>query len=132
MEKKIILIKLSLTFLIVSAFLIISGCKSDNSAAPYGSGGGTGTPGANEVWMQNIAFNPATKTIAVGTTITWTNKDNYPHQPTSGIPNYPDGMFKSGSLTTGDTFSFKFSTAGTFNYYCFIHGAMMTAKMIVQ
>jgi plastocyanin len=132
MEKKINLIKLSLTFLIVSAFLIISGCKSDNNTAPYGSGGGTGTPGANEVWMQNIAFNPATKTIAVGTTITWTNKDNYPHQPTSGIPNYPDGLFKSAPLNNGGTFSYKFNTAGTFNYYCFIHGAMMTATMTVQ
>src|SRR5664280_1857884 len=108
MEKKINLIKLSLVFLIVSAFLIISGCKSDNTTS-YSSSGGTGNPGVNEVWMQNIAFVPASKTISVGTTITWINKDSYPHQPTSGIPNYPDGMLKSGSLTTGDTYSFKFS-----------------------
>ena len=132
MEKNKNNIKLFLKVMIVLTIAIMTGCKSDNSVSTYGSSGSQGTPGANEVWMQNIAFVPASKTISVGTTITWINKDNYPHQPTSGIPNYPDGMFKSGSLTTGDTYSFKFSTAGTFNYYCFILGAMMTAKMIVQ
>src|ERR1035437_10528802 len=132
MEKNKNKIKLFLKVMIVLTIAIITGCKSDNSVSTYGSSGSQGTPGANEVWMQNIAFVPASKTISVGTTITWTNKDNYPHQPTSGIPNYPDGMFKSGSLTTGDTYRFKFSTARTFNYSCFIHGAMMTAKMIVQ
>ena len=131
MEKKINLIKLSLVFLIVSAFLIISGCKSDNTTS-YSSSGGTGNPGVNEVWMQNIAFVPASKTISVGTTITWINKDSYPHQPISGIPNSPDGIFKSGPLNTGDSFSYKFNTAGTFKYYCFIHGAMMTASITVQ
>ena len=132
MEKNKNNIKLFLKVMIVLTIAIMTGCKSDNSVTTYGTSGSQGTPGANEVWMQNIAFVPASKTISVGTTITWINKDSYPHQPTSGIPNYPDGMFKSGSLTTGDTYSFKFSTAGTFNYYCFIHGAMMTAKMIVQ
>jgi plastocyanin len=121
-----------LKVIIVLTIVIMTGCKSDNSVSTYGSSGSQGTPGANEVWMQNIAFVPASKTISVGTTITWTNKDNYPHQPTSGIPNYPDGIFKSGPMNNGDTYTYKFNTAGTFNYYCFIHGAMMTAKMIVQ
>jgi plastocyanin len=133
MEKKIKLITASLIPIIVSVIIVISGCKSNNSTYTYPtSPPGGGSPGANEVWMQNIAFVPASKTISVGTTITWTNKDNYPHQPTSGIPNYPDGLFKSGSLNNGDTFSYKFNTAGTFKYYCYIHGAMMTATMIVQ
>jgi plastocyanin len=131
MEKKINVIKLSLVFLIVSAFLMMSGCKSDNSTAPYG-GGGTGTPGINEVWMQGMAFNPAAKTISVGTTITWTNKDNTVHTATSGVPGTPDGLFNSGNLNNGGTFSFKFTTAGTFKYFCLIHGAMMTASITVQ
>ena len=132
MEKNKNKIKLFLKVMIVLTIAIMTGCKSDNSVSTYGSSGPQGTPGANEVWMQNIAFVPASKTISVGTTITWINKDNYPHQPTSGIPNYPDGLFKSGPLNTGDSFTYKFNTAGTFKYYCLIHGAMMTATMIVQ
>jgi plastocyanin len=105
------------------------GCtKSDNSVSTSSGG----SPGANEVWMQGIAFNPVTKTISAGTTITWTNKDNTTHTATSGVPNSPDGLFNSGNLNNGGTFSFKFPTAGTFKYFCLIHGAMMTATIIVQ
>jgi plastocyanin len=129
-EKKINLIALSIILIIISAIIVMPGCKSDNSTnSPANSGG---SPGVNEVWMQGIAFAPASKTISVGTTITWTNKDNTTHTATSGVPNSPDGLFNSGNLGNGGTFSFKFTTAGTFKYYCAIHGAMMTATMTVQ
>jgi plastocyanin len=122
-------------FMLLALFAVLgtTGCKSDSN--PYttnGGGGGGGTPGATEVWMQGTAFVPASKTIAVGTTITWTNKDAYAHWVASGVPGAPDGIFNSGSLSNGGTYSFKFITAGTFKYYCMIHGAMMTAVMIVQ
>jgi plastocyanin len=35
----------------------------------------TDTPGANEVFIQGMAFNPSTIKVCTGTTITWTNKD---------------------------------------------------------
>ena len=131
MEKKINLIALSLVLIIISAIAVMPGCnKSNNSAYPTAPTGAS--PGANEVLIQGMAFNPATKTISVGTTITWTNKDAYTHTVTSGVPNSPDGLFNSGNLSNGDTFSFKFTSAGTFKYYCMIHGAMMTATIIVQ
>ena len=97
-----------------------------------GSTGGTGGPGANQVFIQGMAFNPASITVTAGTTITWTNKDNTTHTATSGVPNSPDGLFSSGNLNNGGTFSFKFSNTGTFKYYCLIHGSMMTATIIVQ
>ena len=131
MEKKKNMIVIILSIMIISAVVIMAGCKSNNSSYSTAPSGG-GTPGANEVWMQNIAFSPATKTISAGTTITWTNKDNTTHTATSGVPNSPDGLFNSGNLNNGGTFSFKFTTAGTFKYYCMIHGTMMTATMIVQ
>ena len=78
--KKIKIFLLSITF--VALVVLITGCnKNDNSVAPV-----SGSPGANEVWMQGMAFNPAAKTISVGTTITWTNKDNTIHTATSGVP----------------------------------------------
>jgi Plastocyanin len=130
MEKKRNLIVFSLILIIISTIVVMSGCnKSDNSVSTTTTGS---SPGAKEVWMQGIAFVPASKTISVGTTITWTNKDNTTHTATSGVPNSPDGLFNSGNLSNGGTFSFKFTTAGTFKYFCLIHGAMMTATMIVQ
>lgn len=131
MEKKISLIAVSFILIIISAIVVIPGCtKSDNSAYPTAPSGGSS--GTNEVLIQGMAFVPASKAISVGTTITWTNKDAYAHTVTSGVPNSPSGMFNSGNLSNGDTFSFKFTTAGTFKYYCMIHGAMMTATIIVQ
>jgi|ERR1035437_24062 plastocyanin len=131
MEKKINIVALIFKVMLITTVVIMAGCTKSNNPV-YTSTNSGGSPGANEVWMQGIAFVPASKTISVGTTITWTNKDNTTHIVTSGIPNYPDGIFKSGSMNNGDTYSFKFYTAGTFKYYCFIHGAMMTATMIVQ
>ena len=133
MKKKTNILALIFRVMLISSVVIIAGCnKSDNSSYSTAPTGGGSNPLANEVLIQGMAFNPAAKTISDGTTITWTNKDNYTHIVTSGIPNYPDGIFKSGSLNNGDTYSFKFNTVGTFKYYCFIHGAMMTATMIVQ
>jgi amicyanin len=73
----------------------------------------------------NFAFSPATVTVAVGTTITWTNKDDAPHTVTSN-----SGAFNSGTLQRNKSFQFKFDTAGTFDYHCAIH-PFMTAKVVV-
>jgi len=81
---------------------------------------------AQAVSIQNFAFNPATLTVPVGTTVTWTNNDSTAHTVTAD-----DGSFKSGNVDPGATFSFTFSTAGTFNYHCEIH-PNMTASITVQ
>jgi plastocyanin len=110
------------------------GCNKNSSTSPYNYGGNSpnGSPGTNEVWMQNMAYVPSTKTITAGTTITWTNKDNVTHTVTSGTPGNPDGIFDSGNLNPGQTFSFTFNTKGTFNYYCRIHLSRMTGIINVQ
>ena len=63
-------------------------------------------------------FSPATLTIAVGDTVTWTNTDDSPHTVTAG------GAFDSGNLDAGQSFSFTFSQAGTFGYVCQYHDEM--------
>lgn len=115
--------------LFLAGALAGSGCK-DNSTDTNNTGGSN--PPADEVWMQNTNFNPKDKTITVGTTITWINKDSYNHTVTSGTPGNPDGKFSSGTLGLGGTFSHTFNTAGTFNYYCTIHQSMMTGTITVQ
>ena len=113
--------------------VFFAGCYDDNGDG-YGSTNGppAGGPGANEVWMQNIAFTPGTITISVGTTITWTNKDNVIHTVTSGTPGNASGFFNSGNMSQGATFTYTFDTAGTYEYYCIPHSSNMTATVIVQ
>jgi 3',5'-cyclic-AMP phosphodiesterase len=83
-------------------------------------------PGANEIFIDNFSFSPASITVPVGTKLTWTNKDDVPHNVVSN-----EGSFSSKALDTDDKFSFTFEKAGTYDYYCSIH-PRMTAKVIVQ
>jgi plastocyanin len=122
-------IRLNYIFLagIIFSVIIFSGCSKDynNPTSPVTN------PGTNEIIMQNIAFSPASKTIAVGTTIKWTNKDNTTHDVISGTPGNPSGLFNSGDFSMNGEFTFTFSQAGTFPYYC-SHHAGMTGTIIVQ
>jgi len=79
-----------------------------------------------EVKIDNFSFGPATLTVPVGTTVTWTNRDDIPHTVVS-----TDGVFKSKVLDTDEKFSFTFSKAGTYPYFCSIH-PKMTGKVVVQ
>ena len=76
-------------------------------------------------------FTPADVTIARGGTVTWTWAGANPHTVTSGSGT-PSGMFDSGVRTAG-TFSFTFPSAGSFTYYCMVHGfAVMHGTVTVQ
>ncbi len=83
-------------------------------------------PETTEVKIDNFSFGPATLTVAVGTSVTWTNRDDIPHTVVS-----TDGAFKSKVLDTDEKFSFTFSKAGTYPYFCSIH-PKMTGKVIAQ
>jgi plastocyanin len=81
---------------------------------------------ATEVKIDNFSFGPSETKVAVGTTVTWTNGDDIPHTVVS-----TDGAFKSKVLDTDEKFSFTFSKAGTFPYFCSIH-PKMTGKVVVH
>ncbi len=73
-----------------------------------------------------FAFSPRTLNISVGTTVIWKNNTTAPHTVTSDT-----GVFGSGTISPGGTFSFKFTQAGTFAYHCNIH-PFMTATIVVK
>lgn len=82
----------------------------------------------NAVNINNFAFAPNELTIAVGTTVTWTNKDEEPHTVTNaGSP----PAFKSAALDGGDKFTFTFTKPGTYRYFCSVH-PFMTATVVVK
>ena len=131
--------------------LLLAGCSApkpvSQPSVTFGSGGGStpGMPGmtgmpstgaaptgtasvpvaGDQVSIDNFAFAPATLTVKVGGTVTWTNRDEEPHTVAAN-----DGSFHSPGMGTGATFSHTFASAGTFDYVCSIH-PMMHGTVVV-
>ena len=81
-----------------------------------------------DVKIDNFSFGPAVLNVSVGATVTWTNRDDIPHTVVSSDD---PKVFKSKVLDTDEKFSFTFTKAGTYPYFCSIH-PKMTAKVVVQ
>jgi plastocyanin len=112
---------LSLVSGVAGALLLVS-CGS-STGTNYGGGGGGGgcTPTATKICTAGaIQFSPATLTVAAGTTVTWENGDGVGHTVTSATGS-ADAYDMA--LASGSTVSHQFATAGTYNYYCKIHGS---------
>ncbi len=73
-----------------------------------------------------VPYSPAVFTVVAGSKVTWINLDTTAHTVTSNTT----GLFDSGSITTGQMWSFTFTTPGTYHYYCAIH-PMMTGTIVV-
>ena len=74
-----------------------------------------------QVGAGGLKFTPQDVTIQVGDTVQWTWVGST-HSSTSGAPGNPDGMWDSGVQNAGFVFTHTFTTAGTFAYYCTVHG----------
>lgn len=81
---------------------------------------------ANQVIVENFSFQPGTLTVKAGTTVTWVNHDDEPH-----TVNENNKTFKSGTLDTDAKFSYKFTSPGTYSYFCSLH-PRMTGQIIVK
>lgn len=96
------------------AVVAISGCTSQTQNT------------ANTVNIQNMAFSPSTLNVKVGTTVTWVNRDSTAHDVVSDT-----GLFNSGNLNNGQSYSYTFNQAGSFPYHCGIHPSM-TGTIVVS
>jgi plastocyanin len=79
------------------------------------------------VEISNFAFQPASVTIQVGDTVTWTNLDSAAHTATDT----GSGSLFDGVMNQGESLSYTFTQAGTFDYICTFHPDM-TGTVIVQ
>ncbi len=77
-----------------------------------------------EVSIEGFTFQPATLTIAPGTTVTWINKDSAAHTVAIAGTESP-------RLDKGDSWSYTFDIAGTFDYICGLHPSMK-GRIIVE
>lgn len=77
-----------------------------------------------DVTMKNFAFAPTPVNVNVGDTVRWTNDDGVAHN-VSGLAT-PSGNFVTGS------FQLTFNSAGTFNYFCSLHGSMVGVVNVTE
>ena len=123
------------------ALAALVGCNSPTYGGGSGGGGGGGGGGpAGQIAVGNILFrsahngtqNPAIDTVAVGGTVTWTwtGTGTVAHSVQSlGTPNFPSSAILTGN---GMTYAFTFTTRGTYQYDCAVHGAAMSGRIVVR
>jgi 3',5'-cyclic-AMP phosphodiesterase len=85
----------------------------------------TAAAGSKQVVVDNFSFAPAMTAVAAGATVTWTNRDDVPHNIVS-----TNQKFKSPVLDTDEQFSHTFDAPGTYKYFCSIH-PKMTGQVVV-
>jgi amicyanin len=76
--------------------------------------------------IDNFTFDPQRVTVKTGTSVTWTNRDDIPHAIAA-----TGKLFKSKVLDTDNSYSFTFTTPGTYEYFCSLH-PHMTGTIVVE
>ena len=76
------------------------------------------------IHIDNFVFEPAQLTVKAGQTVTWTNRDDIPHTVVCA------GKFRSKTMDTDGTFSFTFTSAGEYKYFCSLHPHMTGAVKV--
>ena len=76
--------------------------------------------------IKGFKFVPTLLTVPVGTTVTWTNGDEEAHTVTA-----TDRAYTSTGLEAKETYTHRFTTPGTYTYFCALH-PHMTATVVVK
>ena len=84
-------------------------------------------PSQLSVSINGFAFDPATLSLHVGDSVTWTNEDSVSHTVSSDS----GSELASPRLSRGQTYIHTFTMAGTYNYHCAVHPGMK-AKVVVS
>ncbi len=133
-----------LLLILLVCMAIICGCTVPSSSSPKAAAPvsqpvavQSAAPVSNGivryVVIQQRAFDPDIITISPGTTVVWTNEDNFNHRVVH-LPELPSEreLFYSGLLTKGDTFSYTFQTPGRYYYSSPQYAGGRKSLVIVQ
>ena len=105
-------------WLVPSVQVLLLGAMA--AVVSYATAAETAPGGATIVMAKDFMFAPTSLTVAAGSTVTWTNRDDEPHTVVS-----EGGLFRSAALDTNESFSFRFEKPGTYRYTCSIHPRMV-------
>lgn len=108
--------KIKLLFFLVILSFAWNSCKKKE----------TGSPGPNEMWLEYKAYNPSQMQVDSGTTVKFINKDNADHSVTSN-----SGIFSSGKITSGNSYSYTFNVKGNFYFYCDYHNSNSSEQGVI-
>jgi plastocyanin len=137
-----------MTILLIAA---VAGCGGGGGTGPTGTttppagggggggGGGTTPPATPTVTVGANTFSPDNMTVGVGQTVTWKwdtcSSDPYGYGGSTCVQHtvtFDVGNVSSGTLSEG-TYARTFTAAGTYTYYCQIHGkTYMSGSIIVK
>jgi plastocyanin len=107
------IMKILLSLIVLGSIVILAACSTAGNAPSSAE-----SPEV-QVKIINFSYDPVNLSVASGTTVQWTNEDSVPHTVTSD-----DGVWDSGAIAPGGTFTYTFEQAGTFAYHCTIHPNM--------
>jgi predicted secreted protein with PEFG-CTERM motif len=114
---------------LVAGMAVVPSAFADHPKATVSLPKGSGVPGCE---VDDKCYIPSVVTVDVGGEVHWSNDDSAAHTVTSGTPeNGPDGVFDSSLFMAGNSFTHKFTTEGTFDYFCMVH-PWMVGQVIVQ
>ncbi len=117
--------KLPFVRVVMGIVFLVSALLASSARTSYFAKAGEEKPATVIINIDNFSFAPKEVTVAKGTTVTWVNHDDVPHTVVNG------GVFRSKALDTEESFSFTFTSAGTFSYFCSVHPVMI-GRVIVQ
>jgi plastocyanin len=129
----------------VLAALLLAGCGGSDPVGGTTRPTSATTPATDvdsgdgaEVTIRSFSYMPEEAVVRVGTTVTWTNQDDFAHTVTAGTPEEPSDAFPEGVMGElgqmngkGVTYSFAFEEPGTYDYFCRFHPQQMRATVTV-
>ena len=125
-----------LSFSLLAIFALIA--ISPSAFAEHGEGGMSATvtnsPGSATPGCENTdnCFLPSTVVITAGGTVTWENTDTAAHTASAGSPaDGPSGVWDSGLVVSGGSYSVTLDDEGTYPYFCMVH-PWMQGTVIVE
>ena len=95
----------------------------------WSCGESLGPNGEQLVTVENNDFDPGSKAISVGQTVLWQWAAGSAGHNVTWVNQ--SGTGNSATQSTG-TYSRTFDTAGTYDYYCTIHGLSMSGSVVVH
>jgi plastocyanin len=110
----------------ISRALIVAMLLGPIVGAMLALGSAAALDAMNVITIDNFTFSPKELTVAVGTTVKWVNHDDIPHLVVE-----KKTTFRSKALDTDDSYSYTFTSAGTFDYFCGLHPHMV-GQVIVK
>lgn len=77
--------------------------------------------------IKDLAFSPSSLTVAPGDSVRWTNEDTRDHTVVAS-----DGSFSSGNIAPGESYTYRFKTAGEYPYACTLHPRMKASIVVAK